>query len=72
VSLAIIPSKFRSCLHGMYLEAAKEPGLLMDIHMDDSGDIDRESFIVEVKDGKAVVIKTVPMLRSGYPMKSCK
>jgi branched-chain amino acid transport system substrate-binding protein len=56
----------------MYLEAAKEPGLLMDIHMDDSGDIDRESFIVEVKDGKAVVIKTVPMLRSGYPMKSCK
>ena len=65
-------AKFRSCLHGSYLDAAKEPGLLMDTYVDDSGDIDRESFIVEVKDGKAVVIKTLPMLRTGYPRKSCK
>ena len=56
----------------MYLEAAKEPGLLMDTYVDDSGDIDRESFLVEVKDGKSLVTKTLPMLRTGYPRKSCK
>ena len=28
----------------------------------DKGDIDRESFLVEVKDGKQVVTQTLPML----------
>jgi branched-chain amino acid transport system substrate-binding protein len=65
-------AKFRSCLHGLYLEAAKEPGLLMDTYVDENGDIDRESFLVLVKDGKSVVTKTLPMLRTGYPRKSCK
>jgi branched-chain amino acid transport system substrate-binding protein len=65
-------AKFRSCLHGMYLEAAKEPGLFMDMYMDDHGDVDRQSFMVEVKGGKNVVTKVLPMLRTGYPRKSCK
>ena len=65
-------AKFRSCLHGLYMEAAKEPGMLQDTYMDDNGDIDRDSFIVEVKDGKALVIKTLAMLRTDYPRKSCK
>jgi branched-chain amino acid transport system substrate-binding protein len=64
--------KFRSCLHGMYLEAAKEPGLFMDLYMNDRGDIDRESFLVEVKGGKNVVTKILPMLHGGYPRKACK
>jgi branched-chain amino acid transport system substrate-binding protein len=64
--------KFRSCLHGMYLEAAKEPELLMDVYYDDKGDIDRQSFLTEVKSGKNIVTKLLPMLRADHPRKSCK
>jgi len=56
----------------MYLEAAKEPGLFLDVYYDDRGDLDRESFITEVKGGKNVVTKILPMLRGGYPRKACK
>ncbi len=38
------------------------PGILLDVCFDDKGDIDRESFLVEVKDGKQVVTSTLPML----------
>lgn len=64
--------KFRSCLHGLTLEAAKEPGLLMDLYMDNNGDLDRQSFLVEVKGGRNVVVKPLPMLRGPYPKKACK
>ena len=64
--------KFRSCLHGMYLEVAKEPGLLMDVYYDDKGDIDRQSFLTEVKSGKNVITKLLPMLRPDHPRKTCK
>lgn len=64
--------RFRSCLHGLYLEAAREPGLLMDLYMDDKGDPDRQSFLVEVKAGRQVVVKSVPMLGGPYPRKSCR
>jgi len=64
--------RFRSCLHGLYLEAAREPGLLMDLYMDDKGDLDRQSFLVEVKAGRQVVVKSVPMLGGPYPRKSCR
>ena len=39
------------------------PGLLMDVCFDEKGDIDRESFLVEVKGGKQVVVETLPPLR---------
>ena len=38
------------------------PGILLDVCFDEKGDIDRESFLVEVKDGKQVVTSTLPML----------
>jgi branched-chain amino acid transport system substrate-binding protein len=47
-------------LHGLSIKASKEPGVLMDLKMDANGDIDRESFLVEVKDGKQVVKETLP------------
>ena len=34
----------------------------MDVSIDAKGDLDRESFIVEVKNGKQEVIATVPAL----------
>ncbi|TAG47889.1 MAG: amino acid ABC transporter substrate-binding protein [Betaproteobacteria bacterium] len=42
--------------------AKQHPGLLLDVCYDDKGDIDRESFLVEVKSGKQEVVATLPML----------
>jgi len=49
-------------MHGLKVSAAKEPGVLMDVSVDDKGDLDRESFLVEVKDGKQVVREVLPAL----------
>lgn len=49
-------------LHGLTISAAKEPGVLMDVSIDANGDLDRESFIVEVKGGKQIVKETLPPL----------
>ena len=38
------------------------PGLLMDVSFDANGDLDRESYLVEIKDGKQVVTDTLPPL----------
>ena len=51
-----------AALHGLNVKAAKEPGVIMDVSMDDKGDIDRESFIVEVKAGKQEVKEVLPAL----------
>jgi branched-chain amino acid transport system substrate-binding protein len=44
------------------ISAAKHPGVIFDVSFDDKGDLDRESFIVEVKGGKQEVKETVPPL----------
>ena len=49
-------------LHGLTILAAKEPGIIMDVTIDANGDLDRESFIVEVKNGKQEVKETLPPL----------
>lgn len=51
-------------LHGLSVSAAKEPGVLMDVSFDQNGDLDRESYIVEVKGGKQVVKEVLPALGS--------
>lgn len=53
---------FAAAMKNVHLLAKQHPGLLMDLTYDDKGDIDRESFLVEVKDGKQVVIETLPPL----------
>ncbi len=40
----------------------QNPGLLLDVSFDDKGDMDRESFMVEVKSGHQVVVETLPAL----------
>ena len=42
--------------------AKDHPGLMMDVSFDAKGDLDRESFLVEVKDGRQVVVGTLPPL----------
>jgi branched-chain amino acid transport system substrate-binding protein len=65
-------AKVRACLHGNLFTTAEEPGLLMDVWVNEKGSVDRESFIVEVKDQKPVVAKTVPMLGGPYKERSCR
>lgn len=47
-------------LHGIKLKVADHPGILMDVEYDDNGDLNRESFMVEVKNGKQEVVLTLP------------
>ena len=43
-------------LHGMKISAAQYPGVIFDVKIDNNGDIvERESFIVEAKNGKQVI-----------------
>ncbi len=49
-------------LKGLTIKAAQQPGVLMDVSFDDKGDIDRESYIVEVRDGRQVVKEVLPPL----------
>ncbi len=51
-----------AALHGLSVKAAKEPGVLMDVSIDDKGDVDRESFLVEVRGGKQEVKEILPPL----------
>lgn len=49
-------------LHGLKVSAAKEPGVIMDATFDNNGDIDRESFLVEVRGGKQEIKEVLPAL----------
>ena len=65
-------AKVRECLHNNLFTAAEEPGLLMDTYVDDKGDADRGSFIVEVKNGKSEVVKVLPLLGGPYTKRACR
>jgi branched-chain amino acid transport system substrate-binding protein len=54
---------FAQAIKNSCFSAKQTPGLLMDVCFDDKGDIDRESFLVEVKGGKQVVVETLPPLK---------
>lgn len=49
-------------LHGIHISTKDHPGVLMDVSVDDKGDLDRESFLVQVVDGKQKVISVLPPL----------
>ncbi len=53
-----------AALHGIKIDAAKNPGVLMNVGFDNNGDLDRESFLVEVKNGKQVVVAVLPPLNA--------
>ena len=53
---------FAKTLHGMTITPEQEPGILMEVTYDDKGDIDRQSFIVEVVNGKQMVKEVLPKL----------
>ena len=47
-------------LHGLTLDVAKNPNMLLTTSWDNNGELSRESFITQVKDGKQVVTGTAP------------
>ena len=49
-------------LHCTTITTEEEPGVLMDVVYDENGDLDRESFLVEVIDGEQVVTQVLPRL----------
>jgi branched-chain amino acid transport system substrate-binding protein len=50
-------------LHGLTITPDKVPGILIEATWDDTGEIDRISFLGEVKDGKQVITETLPKLK---------
>ena len=53
---------FAAALHGMTITPQMEPGVLMELTYDKNGDIDRESFLAEVVDGKQKIVATLPKI----------
>jgi branched-chain amino acid transport system substrate-binding protein len=51
---------FAKAMHGLKLSAKEYPGVLLDVTFDDNGDLDRESFMTTVQNGKQVVTATLP------------
>ena len=54
------PKAFAEAMHGVKLSAKEYPGILMDVSFDKNGDLDRESFMTKVVNGKQEVIATLP------------
>ncbi len=52
-----------AALHGLTITPDKVPGILIEATWDETGEIDRISFLAEVKDGKQVITKTLPKLK---------
>jgi len=56
------PKAFAKAMHGATILVKDQPGVLLDVHFDDKGDLDRESFMTKVVNGKQVVTETLPPL----------
>jgi branched-chain amino acid transport system substrate-binding protein len=52
-----------AALRGLTITPDKTPGILMEATWDDTGEIDRISFLAEVKAGKQTITKTLPKLK---------
>lgn len=53
------PKGFSKALPGMTISARQYPGVLFDTKYDDKGDLDRESFLIKVVNGKPQVVETL-------------
>jgi branched-chain amino acid transport system substrate-binding protein len=51
---------FADTMHGVKLLAKDYPGVLLDVSFDQNGDLDRESYMTQVVNGKQQVIATLP------------
>ena len=51
-----------AAMKGLELDVKKYPGVLVSGRFDDKGDVDRESYLVQVKNGRQEVISVLPAL----------
>ena len=56
------PKAIAAALRGLTITPDKLPGILIEATWDDTGEIDRISFLAEVKEGKQVITQTLPKL----------
>jgi branched-chain amino acid transport system substrate-binding protein len=54
------PKAFAAAMKTAQVSAKQHPGVLLDVAFDKNGDLDRESFLVKVVNGKQVVVETLP------------
>lgn len=54
------PKAFAVAMKGMSLSVKDHPGILMDVSFDANGDLDRESFMTKVENGKQVISGVLP------------
>ena len=57
------PAAIGTAIHGMTITPDKVPGILIEASWDDTGEIDRISYLAEIKDGKQVITQTLPKLK---------
>jgi branched-chain amino acid transport system substrate-binding protein len=57
------PKAIADALRGMTISPDKTPGILIEASWDDTGEIDRISYLAEVKDGKQIITETLPKLK---------
>ncbi|MGL4637504.1 MAG: ABC transporter substrate-binding protein [Beijerinckiaceae bacterium] len=57
------PKAIADALRGLTITPAMEPGILIEGTWDQTGEIDRISFLAEVKDGKQIITKVLPKLK---------
>lgn len=55
--------EFIKVAHGLTITPKEEPNILMKASWDKNGDINRESFMGEVVNGKQKIVETLPMLK---------
>ena len=56
------PKATAAALRNSCFSTKQHKGILMDVCYDDKGDIDRESFMTEIRNGKTIVAETLPPL----------
>lgn len=54
------PKAFAAAMKGVTLAVKDHPGILMDVSFDQNGDIDRESYMTKVENGKQVISAILP------------
>ncbi|HKF73602.1 MAG TPA: ABC transporter substrate-binding protein [Stellaceae bacterium] len=55
---------FAETAHGLTITPQQEPNILMEVTWDKNGDIDRQSFLGEVQNGKQKIVEILPKLGS--------
>ena len=53
---------FAAAMNGISLTVKDHPGILMDVSFDANGDLDRESYMPKVENGKQVISAILPPL----------